>query len=209
MKRCFAVFLSIGLCCLLSAGCGKSIESWEKQIVSEKSADQRREAILELMESNRGKSDGAVRLLAMLARDDEEPTVRSTAAQALGRTDNPNAVEPLVEVLTQDSDSQVRIDAAVGLENVRGPEAVRALLTHLREDPEDQVRTACARTLGEYPYAGVVRALATAMLAEDFSIVFEARKSLEKLTGQSFQTSKDWRDWLEENGDPFEAEPEG
>ncbi len=209
MKRCLALLSFLSLAWLLTAGCGKSIESWEKQIVSEKSADQRREAILELMETDRRKSDEAVRLLAMIAREDEEPTVRSTAVQALARTDNPKAVEPLAEVLTEDTDSQVRIDAAVALEKVRGPEALRPLLARLRDDPEDQVRTACARTLGEYQYAGVVRVLSTAMLAEEFSVVFEARKSLEKLTGQSFQSGRAWHDWLEENGDPFEGKTEG
>lgn len=205
MRQYVWVLLCVASSWVVLGGCGKSVKSWQKQILSQESADQRREGIVELMETRQGKSDAAVRLLGMLGRGDEDATVRSAAAQALGETGNPNAVEPLAVILSEDSDAQVRLDSAVSLGKVRGPEAVRVLMNRLREDPQDEVRAACARSLGEYPYVGVAQALAAALLADDFSIAFEAERSLEKLTGQSFQSSVSWHDWLRQNGDPFDG----
>ena len=110
---------------------------------------------------------------------------------------------PLTGILTSEADAQVRTDAAVALGKVRGPDAVRPLLGRLREDQVNEVQAACARSLGEYPYPTVVQALVAAMLNNNFSIVFEAQRSLEKLTGKSFQTSRAWQSWLDKNGDPF------
>ncbi len=38
---------------------------------------------------------------------------------------------------------------------------------------------------------------------DDLSIDFEAQQSLKKLTNESFQTTRAWQSWLDENGDPF------
>ncbi len=185
------------------AGCGRGIDSWQEQIQSADNPDQRREGVLELMEQRVSKSDGAVRLFALLAESDGDPTVRSASVQALGESGNARAVAPLARVLTNEGNTQVRIDAAVALGKVHGPNAVRPLLSRLREDPVSEVQAACARALGKYPYPTVVQALVAAMLNDDFSIVFEAQQSLEKLTEASFQTSRGWQGWLDENGDPF------
>ena len=205
MKR---LVLSVMILCastlgLSVAGCGKGVNKWQKQILAEDNPDQRREAVLELMDKRLGKSDGAVRLCAQLAERDEDPTVRSAAVQALGETDNQLAVPALARVLDNEADAQVRRDAAVSLGKVRGPEAVRALLSRLREDRADEVRTACGRSLGEYPYPGVVQALVAALLSEDFSTTFAAQRSLEKLTGKSFESSRAWQEWLDKTGEPF------
>jgi len=190
---------------LLLIGCSNGVDRWQKQILAQNNADQRREAVVELMEKRLGKSDKAVQLFAMLAQTDSDPTVRSAATQALGESGNPSAVEPLARVLANESDVQVRRDAAVALGKVRGPQAVRALLDRLREDRADEVRAACARTLGQYRYPGVLQALVAALLSEDFSVVFEARRSLEKLTRKSFESSQAWQNWLDKTGEPFAA----
>ena len=150
-----------------------------------------------------GRSDQAVKLFTKLAKTDPDPTVRSAAVQALGESGNATAVVPLTEILASEAKAQVRIDAAVALGKVRGPEAVRPLLSQLSKDRVSEVQAASARALGEYRYPGVVQALVAAMLNDDFSIVFEAQQSLEKLTDMSFQTSRNWQSWLDENGDPF------
>lgn len=56
----------------------------------------------------------------------EDPTVRSNAAQALGRIDEPGVINPLVEVLA-DADPNIQYEAMEALEN-RGRKAVPALL---------------------------------------------------------------------------------
>ena len=202
--RALAVPFTCAMVAILAqGGCGGGVGHWQQQILSEKNADQRREGVLELMQERLGKSDGAVKLFAMLAQGDKDPTVRSAATRALGESGNPQAVAPLITVLTKENDAQVRLAAAVALGKVRGLEAVRPLLTRLREDRVSEVQAACARTLGEYPFPGVIQGLVAAMLNEDFSIVFEAQQSLKKLTNESFQTSRAWQSWLDENGDPF------
>lgn len=203
MKASLVGLMYTSMVVLALGGCGRGVDSWQEQIQSEDNPDRRREGVLELMEQRLSKSDGAVRLFALLAESDRDPTVRSAAVQALGESGNARAVAPLTGVLTNEADAQVRIDAAVALGKVRGPDAVRPLLSRLREDQVSEVQAACARALGKYPYPGVVQALVAAMLNDDFSIVFEAQQSLEKLTGASFQTSRAWQSWLDENGDPF------
>ena len=198
--------LSSVIVCVVVGGCGSGVKKYEEKITAEPSADIRREAIVDLMDQWGGKSDEAVGLYAMLAKTDADPTVRSAAVRGLGESKNTAAVQPLANVLDNESDEFIRRDAAVALGKVRGPEAVRALLGHLRSDPDDQVRAACARSLGEYQYPGVTQALVGALLAEDFSIVFEAKRSLEKLTGESFESSRDWQNWLDETGEVFVEE---
>ena len=65
------------------------------------------------------------------------------------------------------------------------------------------VRAACARSLGGYRYPGVTQALVAALLGEDFAVTFEAKRSLEKLTGESFESSREWQNWLDETGEVF------
>ena len=192
--------------CVAVMGCGSGVKRYEEKITAEPSADIRREYIVELMDEWGGKSDDAVRLFAMLAKTDADPTVRSAAVRGLGESKNTTAVEALAEVLDNESDAFIRRDAAAALGKVRGPEAVRPLLGHLRADQDDQVRAACARSLGEYRYPGVTQALVGALLAEDFSIVYEARRSLEKLSGESFESSQDWQNWLDKTGEVFVEE---
>ncbi|NIA07893.1 MAG: hypothetical protein GWP14_09740 [Actinobacteria bacterium] len=191
---------------LVMSGCGSGIKKYEEKITTEQNADLRREAIVELMCQPCSRSDDAVRLFTMLARTDADPTVRSAAVRGLGESKNTAAVKPLAEVLNNESDEFIRRDAAVALGKVCGPEAVRALLEQLRADQDDQVRAACARSLGEYKYPGVTQALVGALLAEDFCIVFEARRSLGKLTGKSFQSSQEWQNWLDKTGEVFVTE---
>ena len=203
MKKLVLSGIIVGL---VISGCGSGVKKYEDKITAEPSADLRRETIVELMSQRRGRSDDAVRLFAMLAKTDADPTVRSAAVRGLGESKNASAVQPLAGVLDNEPDEFIRRDAAVALGKVRGPEAVRALLGHLRADQDDQVRAACARSLGEYRYPGVTQALVGALLAEDFSIVFEARRSLGKLTGESFQSSQEWQNWLDKTGEVFVAE---
>ena len=207
MKR--LVFSGIILCTtaitLVLGGCGRGADSWQAQIQSTDNPDLRRESVLEMMELRVGKSDAAVQLFAKLAKSDPEPTVQSAAVQALGKSGNAKAVAPLAWILTNETNTQVRTDAAVALGTTRGPGAVGPLRGRLHEDPAPEVQAACARTLGKYPYPSVVQTLIVAMRNDDFSVVFEAQQSLNKLTGVSFQTSRAWQDWLVKNGDPFAA----
>ena len=205
MSRHLALLVCLAAFGCTWAGCGKSVGRWEKQITAEDSPDLRREGVLELMQSWRGKSDGAVRLYTLLGQTDEDPTVRSAAVGALGRSGNEKAVPGLTKILTEDVDPQVRTEAATALGKVRSFEAVGSLIEQLRQDQVNEVKAACARSLGGYPYGGVVGALVAAMLNDDFSIVYEAQQSLEKLTGESFQSSRAWQNWLQDKGDPFEA----
>ena len=205
MKISTVVLLCTATIILSMFGCANKVDRWQRQILAENNPDQRREAVLELMEKRLSKSDRAVRLFALLAETDADPTVRSAGVQALGESRNTSAVDPLAKVLVSDSDARVRLDAAAALAKVRQPQAVRALLDRLRQDSSYEVRAACARTLAQYPYPGVVQALVAALLSEDFSVTFEARQSLQELTGQSFPSSRNWQNWLDQTGDPFTA----
>jgi len=89
----------------------------------------------------------AVEPLIKALQEDEDYSVRRTAARVLGKTGDPRAVEPLIKALQEDEDWDVRKSAAMALRHFRTPRVVEALIQALR-DEKSAVRMMAAWSLG-------------------------------------------------------------
>jgi HEAT repeat protein len=101
----------------------------------------------------------------------KDPRVRGDAAEALGRSGDPRAVEPLLAAL-KDADSDIRQRAAAALATAGDPSAVEQLLPAL-EDEDHSVRAAAARALGQPGDARPIEPLLAA-LKDGYAAVREA-----------------------------------
>lgn len=166
------------------------------QAVASSRPDERREAINWLARPDRCVAAPVVRLLTMIVRDDPDPTVRASAARALGQSANPASVEPLVAA-AGDPNSFVRLDAVRSLAGKSGPAVCQALLTALSRDADPQVRGAAAAGLAGFPERRVVDGLVVALKDREFVVVYYAEQSLVRLTGHSCEYDPAaWTRWV-------------
>ena len=103
-------------------------------------------------------SEGVARLVDAL-RNSGSYKVRATAAVALGRLGDAEAVGPLAAAIRDDDNYAVRSAAASALGRLQVPEAVRPLLAALH-DSDDFVRSEAKGSLQRFfsvPYLGVFR----------------------------------------------------
>jgi HEAT repeat protein len=82
--------------------------------------------------------DAAVGPLLGLFASDPEVSVRTQAARALGRMEEPRAIDPLIQALN-DQRSEIRQDAAYSLGLIGDPRAIPALKAKAT-DPDELVR---------------------------------------------------------------------
>lgn len=97
------------------------------------------------------------------AVSDENPGVRLSAVETLGKLQDPRAVEALIEALRQDPDPKVRAMAAWALGEIEDPRAVPALTTALRTDDDQGVRVQAAEALGNIEDVSAIDALGKAV----------------------------------------------
>jgi HEAT repeat protein len=182
---------------------GPSASELGKKAIHE-DPDVRREAIIALSRRDYGDDPRILEYLVNALENDPEPSVRSAAARAIGRSGN-DAFAPQLAKALQDSDEWVRWDVAVALDSVHGKEASRALMDRLANDESSDVRGASARALRHYKTLEVVRSLTRGLSDEAFNVQFQARSSLMQITGYSFGYQReDWQDVA--SGDlPLEA----
>lgn len=139
------------------------------------------------------------------ALDDDDPTVRAVACEALGRHGEVEDAMLLAERLTDES-SIVRRSAAWALQRVHNPGAIDALIraasARLESDPE--TRAAAAMALGQYADVQVVQVLISGLLDQRLLVNQAALSSLTILTGQDFGfDAAAWLQWTSETDDLF------
>ncbi|MCG3180061.1 MAG: hypothetical protein BIFFINMI_02415 [Phycisphaerae bacterium] len=177
-----------------------------EQAVGSDNPDTRREAVNWLGEPARVDQQSVVKLLGVVLASDQDPTVRSAAARALGRSMRPEASEPLVAAL-EDKDRYVRLESTNALIGRKSDNVKRALMVRLARDEFVQVRVAAARGLGDYPERRVLESLIASLRDPDFAVQYESERSLNALTGFAFEYDPDaWSRWLNglgPDGDPF------
>jgi HEAT repeat protein len=99
-----------------------------------------------------------------------ENAVRWYAAHALGRINDPSAVNALTEALRQHEDYEVRQVAAEGLGKPGNPSVVPVLIESLRQDTNGHVRGAAAAGLAEAGGPSTVPILIEVLTGQDHEV---------------------------------------
>jgi len=166
--------------------------------------DHRRSGIVYLSDRAPGRQDPYAKQYLIMARFDSEPTVRSMAVRALNRARDKRAIPIFLSALEEKSDS-VRLEGAKGLANIPDPTAVGPLIRHLDNlDENVDVRIACADALRMYRTPEVAQALVRGLRDRNFGIPWQARKSLQLMTGKDFRyDTAAWLTFLSGTNKPF------
>jgi hypothetical protein len=166
-----------------------------KRMENDRFADARRRGINELLRWDFAQNGPYVRRYRQIAKDDPDPYVRSIAIRALNRSRDPEARPLFVEALSDPSEF-VRLEAAKALVNLPDPAAAEALIRLVKSPEENRdVRIAAADALGHYKQLEVARALTPRLNEHDFSVAWQARRSLRRMTGRDFHYNE--AAWLE------------
>jgi HEAT repeat protein len=148
-------------------------------------ADRRRQGLMMLSSQPYGTEDKFVEVYVNVLQNDPEPTVRSAAARAIGKSENGNYAGQLSTGLA-DPVAQVRWDTAIALDSVVGQPAVGPLGKAATEDESKDVRAAAALALRHYPDRSVVATLVDCLSDRSFAVQFQARKALVDMTGYQY-----------------------
>jgi hypothetical protein len=178
---------------LLSTGCS-ALRSVSERITGEPAKkatlfqsprpDDRREAILFFADHDYGREEKYTRLYQQIARQDTDPLVRAVAIRALNRSRDKTATPVFIAGLT-DAAPIVRLESAKALNRVPDDAAVEPLLKVVNSETENRdIRLAAAEALQHYRTLNVARQLVPLLNQKDFSIAWQARKSLQAMTGQ-------------------------
>jgi hypothetical protein len=187
---------------------------WTRLLLDpEATAEQRRAALAGLSDEPEGRTrDYQVALYAPTAADEAERAgVRATAVRALNRARAGDETALLVDLLDADA-AEVRLEAAKALANLPTADAVVPLLARA-EDVEEETDVRLAAVAALRPNAKVaagkadlLHRLAALVEADDFSVAFQARQVLVRLTRRDagFDAAS-WTTLLDELADSSEG----
>jgi HEAT repeat protein len=163
------------------------------------SPDNQREGMLRLTDFQYARHDIAnIREYAIFARNGSDFTLRAAGIRALNRCRARGYTALFLEALNDD-EPLIRVEAADALANIPDPDAVPLLIVHMGADaePSIDVRIACTEALRNFHTAEVMHALVIVLDDTDFGVAWQARQSLELLTGQDFRyDSRAWLNYL-------------
>lgn len=146
--------------------------------------------------------------LRTLAAKDPAPIVRAQATRALNQARDTEA-RPIFLDLLKDPEAPVRLEAVKALRNQPDERAIPQLLA-LASSPEQNrdVRIWAVTALGAYRRIDVARAVVPLVSTRDFSVAFEARSSLRRMTGRDYYYDEgQWLRYLASRPDPFRPPP--
>jgi hypothetical protein len=161
--------------------------------------DLHREGALRLVDFRYAHNGASVLAYAHLARHGEDYTVRAAGLRALNRCRAKGYTSLFLEALSEeDGPALLRLEAADCLSNIPDPNAISLLVVHVgTAETDSDVRVACADALRCYNTPEVMRALVDQLDGTDFSVAWQARQSLELITGQDFRYEpKAWLNFL-------------
>jgi hypothetical protein len=173
-----------------------------RKMADPKSADNQREGMLRLVDFPFARRGVYIKGYAILARNGVDFTVRAAGIRALNRCRAKGCTVLFLEALNDDQ-PLIRLEAADALGNIPDPQAVPLLIVHLGSDaePNADVRIACAAARRNYNTTEAMHALVDVIEDDDFSVAWQARQSLELLTGQDFRYDhKAWLNYLAGTG---------
>lgn len=176
----------------------------EARKLYESNPDHRRAGIIYLSDRDPGRHDPYLKQYDIMARGDGDPAVRAMAIRALNRSRDKRAIPVFIRALDEKTEL-VRLEGAKGLANNPDPSAVATLIRHLDVADENvDVRIACADALRLYRTAEVAQALVRALRDRNFGIAWQARKSLQLMTGKDFRyDTAAWLGHLSGSQKPF------
>jgi hypothetical protein len=146
--------------------------------------DDRREAILFFADHDYGHDEKYTRLYQQIAKQDTDPLVRGVAIRALNRSRDKTATPVFIAGLA-DAAPIVRLESAKALNRLPDDAAVEPLLKVVNSETENRdIRLAAAEALQHYRTLNVARQLVPLLTQKDFSIAWQARKSLQAMTGK-------------------------
>jgi HEAT repeat protein len=209
----------------LNAFTGAGHKSSSLAVLKERrNADARREAIQELNNPVDLSDKQVIGALADVARTDPNPAVRCTAIRALGNSSQPEAAGALAILSTAVTSSRPTTEWADVRADVFGQLVKLAEAGHaddrtlasaldpsvvtVTKDPARDARIAATRLLGFIRDSKAVETLVGILQQRDFGVVYEAERSLQRLTGQSFQHNAEaWKSRLAATPQPLSQPP--
>lgn len=160
--------------------------------------DALREALLGLAEYEHGREPPYTEAYAQFARGSQHALVRASAVRALSISRHAESTPLFIELL-DDPDMRVRLEAAKALANVPDDAAIEPLIAVATSRDEDiDVRIATVDALKHYESAEARRALVALLEAEEFSLSWQARRSL--VTGMKQDHGFDVEAWRQAVG---------
>jgi hypothetical protein len=156
------------------------------QLQDKSSADNRRAGLNRLVDFPYAHRPPYTKVYEGMAGLDEDATVRATALRACNRSRDRAATSVFIKCLA-DKSELVRLEAAKGLANIPEPRAAVAL-AGIAGNPDESrdVRIATTDALKYYRTPEVARALCSLLNDRDFSVSWQARRSLVYLTHRDF-----------------------
>jgi HEAT repeat protein len=147
------------------------------------SPDQRREGINRLVAREFGRRPPYTTRYQQIAQLDSDWLVRAASIRALNRSRDDTATQIFIDAL-RDENALVRLEAIKALNNVPDPKGM-PMLVQLANDPGQSrdIRIAATEALRHYPQFDVARALMNLLDDRDFSLAWQARRSLRTMTG--------------------------
>jgi HEAT repeat protein len=137
-------------------------------------------AVVRAFAQTRGETLDAVALsIAAYLDSDDNPSVRRSAAYALGNIGSEHAVDALLKSLLKDQDSSVRQRAALALGSAGSERACDTLLKALLEDQDNSVQVSALYALGSFGPERMNDVLSKAWLEDqDNSVLFRVANVL-------------------------------
>jgi hypothetical protein len=165
---------------------GDTPHSAVQKMVDKKSPDNRRNGMNRLLEWDFTHGPPYTSEYEIMASSDDDPTVRAAALRACNRSRDKHATPIFIKSLSS-PDELVRLEAAKGLANLPDPNAASPLTTVANNPDEDRdVRIAATDALKFYRTLEIARVLSGLLVDPDFSVSWQARRSLVFLTHKDF-----------------------
>lgn len=167
-------------------------------------ADERRSGIAGLQRRDELLNPEYQAELRRMAAGDPNGMVRAQATRALNQARDVQA-KPIFLSLLADPEPRVRLEAAKALRNLPDDRAVPRLIELANDTAQDRdVRIWCVFALSSYRRMETARALVPMLGAKDYSVAFEARCSLRRMTGRDYHQEQGlWLKYLAAHPDSF------
>jgi hypothetical protein len=172
-----------------------------KKMANKNSPDQQREGMLRLTDFEFARHGVYVEGYAIEARSAPDFTVRAAGIRALNRCRAKGYTSLFLDALASD-EPLIQLEAADALGNIPDPQSVHALVARLQDGTVNvDVRVSCAEALRNFHTSESMNALVSVLDDTNFGVAWQARQSLELLTGQDFRyDSKLWLNYISAMG---------